>query len=130
MMIGGDGTAQRAREQGAFVITPPSLGVGMLEFHQLDRMVEAGRMAARALLDATGGDLHSPREELVGVGTADVDADPAGDRSGVGARRQNGLIRLLAVPRGQVQSPEEDDAARLEDRTPWRRRSLRSPLVS
>jgi predicted acylesterase/phospholipase RssA len=63
MMIGGDGTAQRAREQGAFVITPPSLGVGMLEFHQLDRMVEAGRMAARALLDATGGDLHSPREE-------------------------------------------------------------------
>jgi EmrB/QacA subfamily drug resistance transporter len=64
MMIGGDGTAQRAREQGAFVITPPSLGVGMLEFHQLDRMVEAGRMAARALLDATGGDLYSPREEL------------------------------------------------------------------
>jgi predicted acylesterase/phospholipase RssA len=64
MMIGGQGTAQRAREQGAFVITPPSLGVGMLEFHQLDRMVEAGRMAARALLDATGGDLYSPREEL------------------------------------------------------------------
>jgi predicted acylesterase/phospholipase RssA len=60
MMIGGDGTTARAREQGAFVITPPSLGVGMLEFHQLDRMVEAGRMAARALLDATGGDLHAP----------------------------------------------------------------------
>jgi hypothetical protein len=47
------------------VITPPSLGVGMLEFHQLDRMVEAGRMAARALLDATGGDLHSPSDLLV-----------------------------------------------------------------
>ena len=57
MTIGGNGTAQHAREQGAFVITPPSLGVGMLEFHQLDRMVEAGRMAARALLEATGGDL-------------------------------------------------------------------------
>jgi NTE family protein len=57
MTIGGQGTAQRAREQGAFVITPPSLGVGMLEFHQLDRMVEAGRMAARALLEATGGNL-------------------------------------------------------------------------
>lgn len=65
MMIGGDGTAQRAREQGAFVITPPSLGVGMLEFHQLDRMVEAGRMAARALLDATGGDLYSVPDQLV-----------------------------------------------------------------
>jgi NTE family protein len=59
MTIGGQGTAQHARERGAFVITPPSLGVGMLEFHQLDRMVEAGRMAARALLDATGGDLWS-----------------------------------------------------------------------
>jgi NTE family protein len=57
MTIGGQGTAQRAREQGAFVITPPTLGVGMLEFHQLDRMVDAGRMAARALLDATGGNL-------------------------------------------------------------------------
>jgi predicted acylesterase/phospholipase RssA len=61
MMMGGQGTAQRAREQGAFVITPPSLGVGMLEFHQLDRMVEAGRMAARALLEATGGDLVPTR---------------------------------------------------------------------
>ncbi|MGZ4594734.1 MAG: MFS transporter [Actinomycetes bacterium] len=59
--IGGQGTAQRAREQGAFVITPPSLGVGMMEFHQLDRMVEAGRMAARALLEATGGSFSSAR---------------------------------------------------------------------
>ncbi|MGY2874243.1 NTE family protein [Marmoricola sp. URHA0025 HA25] len=64
MTIGGQGTAQRAREQGAFVITPPSLGVGMLEFHQLDRMVEAGRMAARALLDATGGNLLPRRRTL------------------------------------------------------------------
>ena len=30
------------------------------EFHQLDRMVEAGRHAARALLEATGGDLRPP----------------------------------------------------------------------
>ena len=70
MTIGGQGTAQRAREQGAFVITPPSLGVGMMEFHQLDRMVEAGRMAARALLDATGGrfvpDAASSREPTEG----------------------------------------------------------------
>jgi hypothetical protein len=42
---------------GAFVVTPPSLGVGLLEFHQMDRMVEAGRMAARSLLEATEGDL-------------------------------------------------------------------------
>jgi hypothetical protein len=29
----------------------------MLEFHQFDRMVEAGRMAARELLEATSGRL-------------------------------------------------------------------------
>jgi NTE family protein len=69
MTIGGHGTAQRARERGAFVITPPSLGVGMMEFHQLDRMVDAGRMAARALLDATGGDLWSHQERFAAAGT-------------------------------------------------------------
>ena len=39
------------------MISPPSLGVGLVEFHQIDRMVAAGRMAARTLLEATGGDL-------------------------------------------------------------------------
>jgi NTE family protein len=59
MMIGSAGAVERARSAGAYVISPPSLGVGMLEFHQLDLMVEAGRSAARALLEATGGDLVS-----------------------------------------------------------------------
>jgi hypothetical protein len=31
------------------------MGVGMMEFHQLDTMVESGRVATRALLEATGG---------------------------------------------------------------------------
>lgn len=57
MMIGSAGATERARAVGAFVVTPPSLGVGLLEFHQMDRMVEAGRMAARSLLEATDGDL-------------------------------------------------------------------------
>jgi predicted acylesterase/phospholipase RssA len=57
MMIGSSGGAARARAGGAYVITPPSMGVGLLEFHQMDRMVEAGRMATRSLLEATGGDL-------------------------------------------------------------------------
>ncbi len=35
------------------------MGVGLLEFHQLDRMVTAGRAAARALLEITGTDLHA-----------------------------------------------------------------------
>ncbi len=58
MMIGSAGAVEKARAAGAFVITPPALGVGLLEFHQLDRMVEAGRLAARSLLEATGGDLR------------------------------------------------------------------------
>ncbi|HSV37438.1 MAG TPA: patatin-like phospholipase family protein, partial [Nocardioidaceae bacterium] len=60
MTIGGDGTTQRAAQQGAYVITPASMGVGMMEYHQMDTMVEAGRRAARALLEATGGDVTQP----------------------------------------------------------------------
>jgi predicted acylesterase/phospholipase RssA len=57
MMIGSGGAVAAARAQGAWVVTPPTLGVGLLEFHQLDRMVEAGRGAARALLEEAGGEL-------------------------------------------------------------------------
>jgi hypothetical protein len=57
MTIGSAGAVEKARAAGAYVISPPSLGVGLVEFHQLDRMVESGRMAARTLLEATGGDL-------------------------------------------------------------------------
>jgi EmrB/QacA subfamily drug resistance transporter len=55
MMIGSSGAVDRARAAGAYVISPPSMGVGMMEFHQLDTMVESGRASARALLEATGG---------------------------------------------------------------------------
>jgi NTE family protein len=50
MMIGAGGAVERAHRAGAAVITPASMGVGLLEFHQFDRMVGAGREAARALL--------------------------------------------------------------------------------
>jgi predicted acylesterase/phospholipase RssA len=56
LMIGG-GTPADAARLGAWVLTPHSMGVGLLEFHQFDRMVESGRAAARALLEQTGGDL-------------------------------------------------------------------------
>ena len=55
MMIGSGGAVQSARDLGATVITPPPLGVGTLEWHQMDLVVEAGRMAARELLEQTGG---------------------------------------------------------------------------
>jgi EmrB/QacA subfamily drug resistance transporter len=54
MMIGSGGAVQAAQQQGAFVVTPPPLGVGLLEFHQLDLVVEAGRMAGRKLLEEAG----------------------------------------------------------------------------
>jgi NTE family protein len=57
MMIGSGGAVAAARARGAWVVTPPTLGVGLLEFHQLDRMIEAGRTAARALLEEAGADL-------------------------------------------------------------------------
>jgi NTE family protein len=50
MMIGAGGAVDGAHRLGALVVTPASMGVGLLEFHQLDRMVEAGREAARAVL--------------------------------------------------------------------------------
>ena len=58
MTIAGGGSTDDARAAGAYLVVPPSMGVGLLEFHQLDRMVEAGRLAARELLEATGGVLQ------------------------------------------------------------------------
>jgi predicted acylesterase/phospholipase RssA len=47
----------RAREVSAVVITPDTRGVGLLEFHQIDRMRESGRAAARQALAALDGQL-------------------------------------------------------------------------
>ena len=60
MMIGSGGAVEAARRRGAWVVSPSSMGVGLLEFHQLDRMIEAGRAAARVLLEQAGGDLGVP----------------------------------------------------------------------
>ena len=78
MMIGSGGAITAAREQGAWVVTPPTRGVGLLEFHQLDRMIEAGRSAARALLEEAGGDLtgHLAAEAEVRTDEPDAAAAP------------------------------------------------------
>jgi NTE family protein len=60
VMIGSNGSVDAARSRGAWVVAPASMGVGLLEFHQLDRMVQSGREAARALLEQASGDLFSP----------------------------------------------------------------------
>ena len=54
MMIGSGGAVEAARPERRAVITPPPMGVGTLEFHQFDLIVEAGRVAARELLEETG----------------------------------------------------------------------------
>jgi predicted acylesterase/phospholipase RssA len=60
LMMQSGGAVEAARELGAWVVAPPSLGVGLLEFHQFDRVVESGRRAVRDLLEQTGGDLRRP----------------------------------------------------------------------
>jgi EmrB/QacA subfamily drug resistance transporter len=57
LFIGSGGAVATARQAGAIVVTPSSMGVGLLEFHQLDRMVESGRQAGRALLEEYGDQL-------------------------------------------------------------------------
>ncbi len=77
MMIGSGGAVTAARAEGAWVLTPPTLGVGLLEFHQLDRMIGAGRAAARALLEQAGDDLGSP--DVVPLERATEPEPPHGD---------------------------------------------------
>jgi NTE family protein len=74
MMIGSGGAITAAREQGAWVVTPPTRGVGLLEFHQFDRMVAAGRSAARALLEASDGDLTGHLADGTDVRLTEQDA--------------------------------------------------------
>jgi hypothetical protein len=66
MMIGAGGAVDAAHRRGAVVITPATLGVGLLEFHQIDRMVLAGREAARALLAEGSLDLGARAGSDVG----------------------------------------------------------------
>jgi len=54
LFIGSSGAVREATASGAIVVTPSSRGVGLLEFHQLDQMVESGRQAGRALLEEAG----------------------------------------------------------------------------
>ena len=52
MMMGSAGAVAAGRRQAAVVVTPDTRGIGLLEFHQIDRAVEAGRAAGRAALEA------------------------------------------------------------------------------
>ena len=57
LVLGSVDTEQAAREHADVVIQPVEPDVGMLEWHQLDRVRERGRQAAREVLASTGGAL-------------------------------------------------------------------------
>ena len=91
MMIGSGGAGDAARARGAWVVGPSSMGVGLLEFHQLDRMVQSGRAAARALLEQASGDLgaHPPAISSGDPGTDGAPGHAVTDAVGVrGDRRR------------------------------------------
>jgi EmrB/QacA subfamily drug resistance transporter len=54
MLIGSGGAVEAAQAAGAIVVTPAAMGVGLLEFHQLDTLVEAGLAAGRRLVAESG----------------------------------------------------------------------------
>lgn len=54
VFIGSGAAVKEAHDAGAIIVSPSSVGVGLLEFHQLDRMVESGRQAGRALVEQAG----------------------------------------------------------------------------
>ena len=54
MLIGSGGATAGATAAGLVVVTPPALGVGLLEFHQFDAVYEAGLATGRELV-AEGG---------------------------------------------------------------------------
>ena len=59
LSLGSANTSEAARRHADLVIKPRAEGVGLLEFHQLDVAVEAGRVAARAALEDAPGSLFA-----------------------------------------------------------------------
>jgi predicted acylesterase/phospholipase RssA len=59
LLLGSSKTSEAARRHADLTIRPRNEGVGLLEFHQLDRAREAGREAARAALENAPARLFS-----------------------------------------------------------------------
>jgi len=59
LIMSSSSALDRARKNAAIMVTPDTRGVGLLEFHQIDRVRAAGREAARAALDNLGAALSA-----------------------------------------------------------------------
>jgi len=55
VLLASSNTSEAARRHAALTITPRNPGIGLLEFHQLDRARESGRAAAREALEQAPG---------------------------------------------------------------------------
>jgi predicted acylesterase/phospholipase RssA len=52
MLMGSAAAIEDARRRAAIIVTPDTRGIGLLEFHQIDRAIEAGQAAGRAAIAA------------------------------------------------------------------------------
>jgi NTE family protein len=59
LLLGSQNTSEAARRHADLVISPRAEGIGLLEFHQLDTVREAGRAAAREALERASADLFA-----------------------------------------------------------------------
>jgi predicted acylesterase/phospholipase RssA len=57
MLMGSAVAARDARARAAVTVTPDTRGIGLFEFHQMDRAIEAGRAAGAAAVAALAGDV-------------------------------------------------------------------------
>ena len=64
MLMAGTSTLDEARQLAAVLVTPDTRGIGLLEFHQIDRAREAGRVAGRAVVAALQERLAQPGPHL------------------------------------------------------------------
>jgi NTE family protein len=52
MLMGNAAAMADARADATITVTPDTRGIGLFEFHQIDRAIEAGRAAGAAAVDA------------------------------------------------------------------------------
>ena len=50
LFLGSSNTSDAARRHADLIVKPRNVGVGLFEWHQIDRAREAGRVAARKAL--------------------------------------------------------------------------------
>jgi predicted acylesterase/phospholipase RssA len=65
MLFGSSDTSLAARRHADLIIKPRNDGVGLLEFHQLDRARESGRAAAREALEGAQAALFNGRSRAL-----------------------------------------------------------------